>query len=102
VNAVDQRRSLIMARVMCCFAVGLYTLSFFLPAFAIVIDENAGVSPGYAAFIVSMGSLFNPLLGGRLVLPWLANPMFAVAIYRFVRGRFKAAALLGICCRASG
>jgi hypothetical protein len=85
---VHQRRGLILARLMCCFAVGLHALSFFLPTFAIVVDGNVDVSPGWAAFLVG---------GYRVFLPWLANPIFVVALVQSVRGRFKASAILGGC-----
>jgi hypothetical protein len=93
---VKRRILLLLANIIGFLSVGTYTLSFFLPTFAIRIGEKCTVHLGYEAFEVGLVSPLNFYFGGfGMFIIWLANPVLWYAFYRFAVSRDIAAFLAG-------
>jgi hypothetical protein len=89
---VNKRCVIVLSTVLFALSLAGYVTSFFLPAFDIVVEGKHDVSPGYAAFLLSLIN-FGGLGGGRPFLVWLANPAFVTGVIMFAVRRAKRASL---------
>lgn len=77
-----------MSRMFLILSLSCYTISFFLPAFAIAVKgKTCEPDSGFAAFVVCMCSL-GGILGSVPFVTWLANPSFWLGVVTFLaRGK---------------
>jgi hypothetical protein len=75
----------------------IYSWSFFLPTFEIIVDGKPVISPGHEAFLIGLFSPITPWFGGLQTFPcWLANPLLWLGIYWHVRRRTHRAIIAGV------
>ena len=80
-----QQRRPFVAGLICALSVASYLVSFCLPTYE--IGAKREVEYGGTTFLACIFTLFNvQLCGFKAVFLWLANPMFRLSIYHFVRG----------------
>jgi hypothetical protein len=94
----QRKSSLSVAVLLFSSSLAVYSISFFLPTFEIVVKGTPSVSYGYEAFAIGLLSpLLSPLFGGlRVFAPWLANPLFWFGAVSFVTSRCRRACAAGV------